>query len=222
MTTIIGTNRDSKCMYCNATAYGIGCPYSPNKVHVHVDDPKRCIYCGSMSFGIGCPYNPFGKIHVHGFAHNQMLKDSVENTITAGYLITKLSQPIEETQAYQLGIVNESGVKIRKPETPDERQAYTLIDAYIFKIRRALGEQLNLINSELYLNTSIHTDIDNYAKLYENKCLIKEQIKSVIHNLYTTLQNGSQMGLPINLLESIILEAFLEIGNTDETLHTDE
>jgi len=28
----------SKCMYCGSSAYGIGCPFSPNKLHVHVPE----------------------------------------------------------------------------------------------------------------------------------------------------------------------------------------
>ena len=71
----------SKCIYCSQINYGIGCIFSPVKVHVHAGDTTRCIYCGSRSIGIGCPYNPMKrKIHVHGLEFNTMLNESTEKT----------------------------------------------------------------------------------------------------------------------------------------------
>ena len=75
----------NKCMYCNAQAYGPGCPFSSHGKHVHPSDPKKCIYCGSVAVGPGCPFNPFSRNHVHGVEFNSMLRDSVEKSVIGGY-----------------------------------------------------------------------------------------------------------------------------------------
>jgi hypothetical protein len=61
----MNNDKKSKCMYCGSENYGVGCMYSPNKYHVHVDDPKKCIYCGSTGYGVGCIYAS-NKYHIHG------------------------------------------------------------------------------------------------------------------------------------------------------------
>ena len=55
----------TKCVYCESTAYGPGCPKSVNGLHQHHEDERRCIYCGSTSYGNGCLQTPTRK-HIHG------------------------------------------------------------------------------------------------------------------------------------------------------------
>ncbi|NLB59995.1 MAG: ADP-ribosylglycohydrolase family protein [Lentisphaerae bacterium] len=55
----------SKCIYCGSTAFGAGCPYGPDRKHVHLSDEKHCRFCNSTAYGAGCPYSPTRR-HVHG------------------------------------------------------------------------------------------------------------------------------------------------------------
>lgn len=54
----------SHCQYCGSTSYGLSCPISPNKLHVHMDG-TGCPYCGSTSKGNTCPLSPDPQ-HRHG------------------------------------------------------------------------------------------------------------------------------------------------------------
>jgi hypothetical protein len=48
--------------------------------------------------------------------------------------------PWEKTAAFKKGIVDKKGDKIKKPETSDEKSAYTIFHRLVFNIRRLLGK----------------------------------------------------------------------------------
>jgi hypothetical protein len=57
----------SKCVYCESTKFGNGCPKSLNGLHKHLTDARHCVYCGKSSYGNGCLQTPTRKhIHDHG------------------------------------------------------------------------------------------------------------------------------------------------------------
>lgn len=79
-------------------------------------------------------------------------KENIDNILTY-ILIKKLVQPITKSEAYKLGLVNNAGRSIKKPETDEEKMAFSLLDRLIFKLKRLLGTKLINLNSFLYLNT---------------------------------------------------------------------
>lgn len=79
-------------------------------------------------------------------------KENIDNILTY-ILIKKLVQPITKSEAYKLGLVNNAGRAIKKPETDEEKMAFSLLDRLIFKLKRLLGTKLINLNSFLYLNT---------------------------------------------------------------------
>jgi len=158
---ILGTNRNSKCMYCNAEAYGRGCIYSPHKFHVHADDPKRCIYCGSTAFGNGCIYNPFAKVHVHGVEYNQMAKESFHKNVVASLLINKFFS--------------------------ENYNQNSNIDKFIHKIKKLLGEnKLDFISDIALLETanSMNTKSDNSLINIENNKLFELKSNVILNELF--------------------------------------
>jgi len=212
MTQIIGTNRDSKCMYCDAKSYGNGCPYSPHKRHVHGDDPKRCIYCGSASFGIGCPYNPFGRVHIHGVEYNQMMKESAYNSYTVGIFLHRLIQPIKEMEAYKIGLIDDEGKKLRESVNAEDSIALTPLDSLILKVRRLIGEdKLELLNANVLfdlVNKEPSTQKFD-TKLYENEVKLKQRINTLVQDYKNIIADGINSGLSSSTIENIVIEGFL-------------
>lgn len=51
-----------------------------------------------------------------------------------------LTMPWEKTNAFKKGIVDDKGKKLKKPETSEERSAYTVFHRLVFNIRRLLGK----------------------------------------------------------------------------------
>jgi len=53
-------------------------------------------------------------------------------------LLKLLSTPIEKSKAFQLGIIDKNGTKLKNPSNTNERNAYTLLNRFVFKIQKAL------------------------------------------------------------------------------------
>lgn len=200
----------NKCMYCGSTAYGPGCPFSPHGKHVHPSDPKRCIYCGSYAHGPGCPFNPHSRVHVHGIEYNQMVNDSVETTITTGYLAKTLSQPITEMKAYKLGIINENGKKIKEPESDEERLSYTMLDQYLINLKQTFGTKIDLVNSGTQINLESSCDMSSHLKNYEAELDMKAKFRTFVENFTNLVSDAHEMGLNTATIEKIIMESFLD------------
>lgn len=209
---IVGTNNESRCVYCNSEAYGLGCPYSPHKKHVHQDDNKRCVYCGSLSFGPGCPYNPFGKNHIHGVDYQQSLKEAAFNHFSVFSLIARLNEPITEMPAYKLGLIDENCRIVRLPSKDIERTALSSCDYYILKLRRALGPQrLDLLNSQVVLesltNEKAQEEFDHGK--YELEMKYQQSIKQIIENYKNLLREAKEHGMTLDLIETLLMRELL-------------
>lgn len=58
----------------------------------------------------------------------------------------------EDTEAYKLGIIDEKGKRLRKAETPEERNVYTPFHRLVFNIKKLIpGGKLGSYVSALYL-----------------------------------------------------------------------
>jgi hypothetical protein len=212
---ITGTNVDSKCIYCDSTNYGVGCMYSGNKYHVHTDDPKRCIYCGSTGFGVGCIYSP-NKYHIHGGVYNNMIKENVQNTLITGYLMKALSLPLDQIPAFRLGLIDENLNVIKTPTTEEEKNALTILDHYIFKVRGFLGAKNDLLNNNLILERILKIQTQNKdiilneekIKRYEKEYALKNKIGQIIDQLNETCTKAYLDGLNNLDIEKAIIGAF--------------
>jgi hypothetical protein len=197
----------SKCIFCGSHAYGKGCPFSPHKYHVHMSNNKKCIYCGSTAIGNGCIFNPFGKIHVHGIDYNQMISSSVDNTITSKYLIEKLSTPFNEMPAYKLGLIDENGHFIKKPETLKEHACLSILDKYIINLKQIVGNKLPLINNSIYLNyqqNDLH--MESYAEHYEKEVNLKRKFENIFNDLNKIVDEAYNEGVSTLTIEKVLLE----------------
>jgi len=81
--------------------------------------------------------------------------DQIKNidTILSYIIIKKLTCPIVKSDAYKLGLVNNSGNIVREPVTEDEQASLTLLDKVVFKLKRLLGTKAIALNTFLYLQT---------------------------------------------------------------------
>lgn len=206
---ITGTTRDSKCMYCDSLSYGKSCPYGPQKLHVHVDDPKRCVWCGSTALGASCPYNPFGKIHQRGITYNPVMIEALENGIIQGLVMQKLATPISETLAHKLGLVDGKGNTIREPDNLMERKALTGVDKYLIKVKNLLEKKLDILNLSLYYENKEMDSIEDMSELYPIELECMDDISECISKLSTIANDYSAKGISSGKFEQMIVEALL-------------
>ena len=212
MANIVGTNRQSKCLYCNSTSYGSGCPYSPHKLHVHIDDSQRCIYCSSQSVGLGCPYNPFSKMHVRGVEFNTMLKENVYNTFVASLFLARLTESITEMECYRLGLIDEYGCIIREASSKEEISAFTAIDKYILKMKRLVGEDMiSLFKSNALLESLAERSPDSFdSEQYTKEIDLQHKASVLVDNMFDLFSESVHDGISAETVENLIIESILK------------
>ena len=198
-------------MFCNSPSYGVGCPYSPHKKHVHIANADRCIYCGSPSLGSGCPYNPFSKLHVRGAEYNMMAKESIYQSMMTGLFLSRLVQPICEMPAYKMGLIDEEGRRERECITEEEKSALTPLDIHILKIRRLVEEPvIDLFRSQVLLEMVSKKSDDKFnAEKYQREISITSQIDHVVDSLKNIFTEAVECGLCREHIENLVIQSII-------------
>jgi len=198
--------KKTTCVFCGSTSRGKNCPWSSfaSKIHLHTGDPTTCSFCGSsVKVGPGCPFSPTGKHLAGANFFNSMVAES----FIMGFLMHTLSEKISDTQAFKMGIINENGDIIKKPETLEETMAFTAIDSYLLKLKKLLGNKVDLLNSEIYLEAAIKTS-NVPIELYDKEVKFKSDMQMLVNRFFDMVQEAQNNNLPITVIEKIILESF--------------
>lgn len=202
---------EDKCMYCGSSSYGPGCLYGPKGTHVHPTNVGgKCIYCGSSSIGSGCIYNPFGKNHVRGIDFNAMIKETAEYGLTLGYLLRRLSKPLNEWDAYKLGLIDESGNILRKPASNLEKILLSKSDLYVIRLKQMLSEaEIDILNNSIYLKKLDEAKTtQKIIEQYELEIDTQYKIKENIDQLQKIIAEANNAGLDIGTIEKLIIKSF--------------
>jgi len=200
-----------KCIYCGSENYGNGCVYGPKGIHVHANNGRKCIYCGSVNSGTGCIYNPFGNVHVKGVDYNAMIKETIENGITMGYLLKRLCTPIKEWPACKIGLIDEKGHILRKPITVEERAILTKSDIYMLRLKKLINEaELDILNNSIYLKKDETLTTERLIGQYTLEIETEEKIKDTISALQKIITEANCNGLALSSIEKLVIKSFLE------------
>jgi hypothetical protein len=114
-------------------------------------------------------------------------------------ILRLLATPIENSDAYKMGIINADGKKIKNPTTPSEKDAYSLLQRFVFKVQRALMKSpdrnakrlltvaaaMSILreHDETILETYTEQDIEALLDMYETDENVERQSKLLEHNL---------------------------------------
>ena len=103
--------------------------------------------------------------------------------------IKRLSTPFEETKAYELGLIDEKGKRLKKASTRDEKNAMTYYDRLIFNLKRLIakaGIQSKFVTfaAALFLLKEEQSGTKRDEEVTEKELMLfKEQNMSTIKNL---------------------------------------
>ena len=64
-------------------------------------------------------------------------------------ILKMLSTPIKDTDAFKLGIVDANAKKIKNPSNSAEKNAYSLLQRFVFKVQYALSKSPNMQSKRL-------------------------------------------------------------------------
>lgn len=73
---------------------------------------------------------------------------SALDTVVGIRILKLLSTPIKKSKAFELGIIDAQGKKLRDP-TSNERQHYTFLNRFVFKVQYALTKSPNMQGKRL-------------------------------------------------------------------------
>ena len=103
--------------------------------------------------------------------------------------IKRLSTPFEETKAYELGLIDEKGKRLKKASTRDEKNAMTYYDRLIFNLKRLIakaGIQSRFVTfaAALFLLKEEQSSVKRDEEITEKELMLfKEQNMSTIKDL---------------------------------------
>lgn len=200
--------KKSTCVFCGSVSYGKNCPWShfAAKLHLHTDDSTKCSWCGSSNrIGPGCAFSPTGK-HMAGA---NLFNGIASESFIQGYIMQKLAEPISTSQAFKLGLIDAKGNILHKPTTIEEQMAFTAIDSYLIKLKNLLGNRVDLLNTEIYLEAAVKT-ANIPIELYETEVSLKNAMKVIVKHFNELVNEATNRNLPLPAIEKIILESFNE------------
>ena len=76
-----------------------------------------------------------------------------------------LTTPFDKTKAFELGLIDERGKKLKKPETKDEKGAYNTFHRLVFNIKKLIpGKKIGSYAAALYLMKEKY-GVNNFDKI---------------------------------------------------------
>lgn len=76
-----------------------------------------------------------------------------------------LTTPFDKTTAFELGLIDEKGKKLKKPETKDEKGAYNTFHRLVFNIKKLIpGKKIGSYAAALYLMKEKY-GVNNFDKV---------------------------------------------------------
>jgi hypothetical protein len=133
------------------------------------------------------------------------------DTIITYRILKKLVQPIVQTDAYKLGIIDKAGNQIKKDSelnTPELRDAWTMLDRLVFRVRRIMNRQpleknrLANLTTALTLVKEHHADEHEYMYLEAEFPLVVPQ-PELMAEVQEILEGNKLMGFRLFLEDGI-------------------
>jgi hypothetical protein len=191
--------RQSRCIYCGSPTYGKGCRYAPHSVHFHPDDPTKCAYCKSANYGRGCKINPTSDLHIHGINYNSMFKENVQSFLDNEIFLKEVKKDYKHFAAFKLGIIDESGNKLRNPVTEAEQAAFSPMVKTIIRMKKFLGSKVDLLDTNPTLTIN-NESVETYKKLVEYRA----KIEDLVNEIYSTFDQAVEDGLTFEDIKKLI------------------
>ena len=129
-------------------------------------------------------------------------------------IIRMLATPIEKSDAYKLGIIDADGKKLKNATTSSEKDAYSLLQRFVFKVQRALMKSpdrnakrlltvaaaMSILreHDETTLETYTEQDIEALLDMYETDESVERQSKLLEHNVISFNTFLSEEGVVAN------------------------
>ena len=106
-------------------------------------------------------------------------------------MLARLMKPVEDTMAFQLGLINRKYKVLKEPVTIEEKRALSPLNLFVFQIKRSLGTRLVAMFRYMYLNNFDDTEVLNRLAIkgtIKSRTEVKKAIASVKRDAKKNLQ----------------------------------
>lgn len=112
-----------------------------------------------------------------------ILNESISDTLIVYLILKKLTVPFKEWKAYELGIIDEKGNKLRDPKTPEEKKEWNILTIFIWNIKKLIQKFIGKSKLAAYLSAAYLLK-DSFKIIYvSNKNLLTETDMEIINSI---------------------------------------
>lgn len=127
--------------------------------------------------------------------------------------IKRLVTPFDQTPAYRLGLIDAEGKKLRKAQTPEEKQALGYFDRLVFNLKRLLGVlPAGKTTLASYAAALLLLREEDERLITDDEYLL-EEFRKVIDNIDMTAYNKLMEDAPANMTGASV------VGTGDNIVH---
>ena len=154
----------------------------------------------------------------------QIQAEQTNNSLIFGYLVEKLNQPITDTRAYQLGVIDEDGIQIKNPSTYMEQLSFTPIDRLVCRLKRSFGDRLGTINLDMLIESAYSFDkedgifsekvsVEQYSEITDYEETFKKSLAQFHDSYYNLLREANENNISTTRIETLIIETISNANN---------
>jgi len=137
-----------------------------------------------------------------------VIEERCHDSFMTTYLMNTLSKPFTEFAAFKMGLINEHGDILKRPETQDEKDAWSLQEQYVIKLKKLLGNKIDILNTSLYLESYAETKNMNH---YISEQEVKRELEFSAKRFNEAIGKAVDLNLPAPVLDRIIVETFTKM-----------
>ena len=152
---------------------------------------QKCVLCGHVK-----DEKPLGEY-------------AKESFLTA-YMIKTLSKPYTEMLAYKNGLIDENGNQLKRPVTIDEKNSLTVLDTYIIKMKKLLGNKIDMVNHSMYLESMTKQSNVLSPEEYSAELELKNEMKFLKARFDDCVKKSKDLNVSSLTFERLMLESIAE------------
>jgi len=146
----------------------------------------------------------------------QPLLESLSDTLIVYMFLKKLTTPFKEWEAYKLGIIDEDGNKLKEPKTSKEKAAWTILDKFIWNIKKILQKFVGKSKLAAYLSIAYLLK-DSVMLMISGNDLLLEKLLEINDELTYTRKKELYEGC--KLLNEKIKENFIKYNINEDVIN---
>jgi hypothetical protein len=131
-----------------------------------------------------------------------MINEKIKYMLRNQTLLQELLRPIEECQAHKLGVIDETGRKIKEPVSEAEKSSYSPLARTLVRIKRYLGSKLDLLTHTSLLESSSSSTYN--TKNHKQLLQLESDLNIKVNEIHEIIEEALNSGVMIEQIDDIL------------------